>query len=117
MKKLIMTVLSAYLVLTVYAQNTSSEVVEVTNYREVVSKIEYPRVCKEKGIEGKVIVSLEIDENGNLISHEFIKYPCSDLKEVVQNALPKLKFKPAFNVHGQAVASKITMPVNFKLTI
>lgn len=118
MKKVMIMILSIYLVLGAYGQaNPSAKVVEVTNYKEVLSQIEYPKESKEKGIEGKVIVSLTIDEKGNLISHEFLAFPCGDLKEAVKEMLPKLNFTPAMNAHGDAVVSKITMPINFKLTI
>lgn len=118
MKKTLLMLLSLSLILCAYGQPLSSaKVVEVTNYKEVLSQIEYPQTSKENGIEGKVVVSLTIDERGNLVSHEFISYPCSHLKEVVQKAIPKLKFNAAVNDYGQAVTSRITMPVNFELTI
>ena len=118
MKKTLLMLLSVCFILIVNGQPLSTaKVAEVTNYKEVLSQIEYPQVCKEKGIEGKVIVSLKVDADGNLVSHEFITYPCSDLKGVVTEALPKLKFSPAINQHGDAVAGRITMPINFKLTI
>ena len=90
---------------------------KAVNYKEVVSEIKYPQVCKEKGIEGQVIVTLEIDEMGNVISHEFGSYPCTDLRDVVKDVLPSLTFSPAKDKNGVAVAGKIALPVNFKLTI
>ncbi|MEM6735293.1 MAG: energy transducer TonB [Bacteroidota bacterium] len=118
MKKILMMILTICFVLNVYAQeDTYARVVEVTNYKEVVSKIQYPRNCKEQGIEGRVIVSLKIDESGNLISHEFVSFPCVDMKEVVKNALSGFTFKPAINQDGQTIASRITLPVNFELSI
>ncbi|MEM6814389.1 MAG: TonB family protein [Bacteroidota bacterium] len=118
MKKMVMMILSIYFALNVYAQeNISAKVVEVTNYKEVVSKIQYPKYCKEQGIEGKVIVSLKIDQSGNLISHEFVSFPCVDMKEVVKNALSGFTFNPAVNQHGQTVASQITLPITFELSI
>lgn len=96
---------------------TTAKEARVANYKEVLSKIEYPQVCKEKGIEGKVIVSLRIDSNGKMMSHEFLTYPCDDLKVAVAEALSELKFIPAVNQHGEAVTGKVILPVNFKLTI
>ena len=118
MMKTLLMLLSVCFILFVNGQPlSSSKVVEVTNYKEVLSQIEYPQVCKEKGIEGKVIVSLRVDANGKLMSHKFIAYPCVDIKGAVMEALPKLKFNPAINQHGDAVAGSITMPINFRLTI
>ena len=118
MKKLLVMLLSFTLVVCVYGHPlSSSKVVEVTNYKEVLSQIEYPQVCKEKGIQGKVIVSLEIDKQGRLVGYEFISSPCCDLQDAVKKALPKLRFNPAVDDHGQAIISRITMPVKFELTI
>ncbi len=104
--------------LCVYSQPLSSaKDVEVTNYQEVISQIEYPQVSKENGIEGIVIVSLEIDSRGDLVDHEFISYPCTSLKEVVQESLEKLTFSPAVDDAGKAITTRITMPVKFELSI
>jgi len=118
MKKTLLMLLSVCFILFVNGQPLpSAKVVEVTNYKEVLSQIDYPQSCMKEGIEGRVIVSLKVDAKGNLVSHEFITYPCSDLKRAVTEALPKLKFNPAINQHGNAVVGRITMPINFKLTI
>ena len=118
MKQLLSMLLSLLLVVSLYAQPMAeARDLEITNYKEVVSQIEYPQVCKEKGIEGQVLVSLEIGIDGNVISHQFISFPCTDLRDVVQDALSKFTFNPAVDDHGQAIPSRITMPVKFELTI
>ena len=88
-----------------------------TNYKEIISKIKYPKICREKGIEGKVFVTLKVDKKGKIISHEFISYPCSDLRDAVESILPELVFAPAKNGKGEAIDGEIVMPVNFQLTI
>ncbi|GAB4251386.1 MAG: hypothetical protein Tsb0034_30370 [Ekhidna sp.] len=117
MKKLIVTLITAIFVFGASASNGKAEQAKVTNYKEVLSKIEYPQVCKEKGIEGKVIVNLVIDENGNITSHEFVAFPCTDLRDAVKTSLSQLQFIPARDENGVAVKGKFTLPVNFKLTI
>lgn len=117
MKKLFSLLITAILVVGAYAGNGKSEEAKVTNYKEVLSEIEYPQVCREKGIEGKVVVDLVIDELGKVVDHEFVSYPCTDLKEVVKESLSKLRFSPAKDDNGKAVKSVFTLPVNFKLTI
>lgn len=97
--------------------NGEAESPKATNYKEVISQIEYPQVCKEKGIEGTVIVTLKIDETGNVINHEFGSYPCTDLRDAVKAVIKDLKFMPAKNANGTSVVGKIAVPVNFKLTI
>ncbi len=118
MKKSLLAVLSFVLVTSVFAQPLpSAKNVEVTNYKEVLSQIDYPQVCRENGIEGVVLVSLNIDEQGKLVGHEFISYPCSDLKSAVKESLSKLKFSAAVGESGKAITSRITMPVKFELSI
>lgn len=111
-------ILSFGLLLSIHGQPlTSAKVVEVTNYNEVLSQITYPRSSKENGIEGEVIVSVIIDEFGNIASHEFVSYPCNELKAEVANALPKFKFSPALNEAGETITSRFTIPIKFELTI
>lgn len=118
MKKTLFTVLAVCFILVTNAQpTTSAKAAEVTNYKEVLSEIKYPAICKTQGIEGQVIVSIQVDAEGNLKGHRFIKYPCSDLKEAVVAVLPKLKFVAATNRHGDAVTGRVTMPIEFKLSI
>lgn len=118
MKQLLSMLFSLLIMVSVYAQPIAeARDIEVTNYKEVVSQIEYPQVCKEKGIEGRVIVSLEIDEYGNVVGHEFVSFPCTDLRDVVKDALTEFNFNPAVDSRGQAITSRITMPVKFELTI
>lgn len=119
MKKQLLTLTMVFFVLGALASNGNdkSEGPKPTNYKEVISKIEYPKVCKEKGIEGKVIVTLKVDKAGKVINHEFDSYPCTDLREAVKEVLKDLTFEPAKNAQGEVVTGKIAVPVNFKLTI
>jgi TonB family protein len=88
----------------------------VSNYSDVLKQIEYPQVCREQGIEGTVLVRVSLNEKGQMISHEFVKYPCTDLKDVVAQKLAALTFKPAIE-NGEAVSSKLLIPIEFKLTL
>lgn len=119
MKKQLLILAMAFCVLSAQANNGDgkAENPKPVNYKEVVSNIEYPLVCKEKGIEGQVLVTLKIDKNGKVINHQFEKYPCTDLRDAVKDILPNLNFEPAKNANGDAVVGRIAVPVNFKLTI
>ncbi|WP_424963949.1 energy transducer TonB [Ekhidna sp.] len=119
MKKTLLFLAMALFVLGTQANNGEgkAENPKPMNYKEVVSSIEYPLVCKEKGIEGQVLVTLKIDQNGKVINHRFESYPCTDLRDAVKAVLPKLNFEPAKNENGDSVKGLIAIPVNFKLTI
>lgn len=119
MKKTLLIIAMAFFVLGVQANNGEgkAENPKPVNYKEVISSITYPLSCKEKGIEGQVLVTLKIDQNGKVINQHFKEYPCTELRDAVKEILPKLNFEPAKNSNGDAVVGLIAVPVNFKLTI
>jgi len=88
----------------------------VKNYAEVFGQIEYPVSSREQGIEGTVLVKISVDEKGKLQKYEFMQSPCEAIKKVVENALPNLEFEPA-TVDGKAVASKVIIPIEFRLSV
>ena len=118
MKTLTLTLLSGLLALGVFANsNDYSELPQVVNYQEFISGIEYPRASQENGTEGRVVVLLSLDSEGKVIGYEFGPSPCSELTEAVRKQLVNLRFTPAKDADGIAVASKIAIPVVFELTI
>lgn len=108
-------VASLLLVAFVSVANNGNPKPLVSNYTEVISQVEYPLNCIEKGIEGTVMVSISVDRRGNMKNYSILESPCSDLKEAVEAVLPSLSFEPAV-VDGKAVSSKILIPVEFRLT-
>ena len=83
--------------------------------QQFFSKIKYPIVCREKGIEGVVKVKITVDKRGQIRRYRILESPCSDLREAVEQVLPSLEFEPA-TVEGREVNSKIVIPVDFRLT-
>ncbi len=74
---------------------------------------EYPLAAKEKLIEGKVVVSIIIDENGDVIE-AIIKKSIPLLDESCIDAAKSLKFKPGKH-NGKLVKVKMTLPYRFNL--
>lgn len=95
--------------------NNDKAKAKVANYQEVLKQIEYPQVCREKGIEGTVLVRVSVNELGEMSGFEIVKTPCSDITEAVAKVLPLLNFEAA-EVDGEAVSSKLLIPIEFKLT-
>jgi len=89
----------------------------VTNYREVVESIEYPISCRKNGIEGKVIIEIQVDAEGKIMDYHFIDSVCPELKNAVKKVIPDLEFVPAISENNQSIPSKINIPINFELTI
>ncbi len=119
MKKQLAILTMVLFVLIAHASNAGDKAVDPkpTNYKEVISKIEYPKTSKQKGIEGKVIVSLKVDKYGKVINHRFDSYPCTDLRDAVKKVLTDLRFEPAKNSRGEEITGFIAIPINFKLDI
>lgn len=117
MKKIFTLAITALFVFAASASNGAGELAKISNYKEVVSKIEYPQVSKEQGIEGKVIVAINIDAMGNIKDYKFLSSPCPNLSKAVENSIKNLEFAPATDKDGNAIAGKVVLPVDFKLTL
>lgn len=77
--------------------------------------IEYPRLAKEQGIVGKVVVSFEINEKGmpeNLIILQGIGGNCEE--EIIRIIGQMPLWKPAIQA-GHAIRTKKIMGFNFEL--
>lgn len=117
MRKFSMFLLAGLMTLSLFANDKDKEKAKpvVSNYQEVLSQVKYPTVCREKGIEGTVLIKITVDRAGDIKRYRILEAPCSDLKAAVKEVLPLLEFEPAM-VDDQAVSSKIVIPVNFQLT-
>ncbi|MEM6642747.1 MAG: energy transducer TonB [Bacteroidota bacterium] len=118
MKKLFLsTVIICFVLVGISQPMPASRVASISNYQEVLTEIKYPKIGKEKGIEGQVILSLTINEQGKLLKHSFVSSPSREFEEAVKHALPKLRFIPAINEEGITTSSTLTLPIKFELTI
>lgn len=95
---------------------TAAEVMPeiIGGFGELAKGIVYPEEAKKNNIEGKVLVQVYIDENGNVVETEIIKSVGYGCDEVAANAIKNVKFKPAMQ-HGQKVKSMVVIPIMFKL--
>lgn len=118
MKKYISTLVLVFAVAVVFASDPAYVVkAKPINLDKIVGSIDYPKVSNENGVEGTVLMYVEIDEKGNISNTTALSFPCSHLKESVEKALMKLKFEPAKNHLGEAVASSVRIPFEFELTV
>lgn len=85
---------------------------------EVVSKVNpsYPPVAAAKKIEGTVILSILISENGSVVDTKVLRGAGgpAGLNEAAQAAVKKWKFRPAVK-QGKRVKVWMTYPIVFKL--
>lgn len=76
--------------------------------------IQYPESAKKNGIQGTVVISAEIDENGNVTNTKILEGIYPECDEVAVNAIKHVKFNPAIR-NNLPVKSEVVIPVSFKL--
>ena len=88
----------------------------VTQMPRVISEFRqpYPPEAKKKGIEGKVVLEILIDQNGRVRKAEVINGPGFGLNEAAKFSIMKFKFKPAM-IGEQKVSVVIRYGINFVL--
>ncbi len=74
----------------------------------------YPRLARELGKEGTVLLRLTIDERGSLTHVEVLKRAGSGFDEEAVRAARDSRFSPA-RINGKAVACRAQLPVRFVL--
>ena len=74
----------------------------------------YPLIARRLGKEGRVLLRLTIDENGNLLNIEVLEGAGYGFTEAAVEAVKKSTFTPAI-VNGMPVMSKALLPVKFSM--
>jgi protein TonB len=77
----------------------------------------YPRLLKEAGIEGTVLIEVVIDTLGRAEANSIriVQSPNPGFDEPVRDAVRRALFRPA-RVHGRAVRVLVRIPYKFNLT-
>ncbi|MFZ8833043.1 MAG: energy transducer TonB [Candidatus Caldipriscus sp.] len=76
---------------------------------------EYPEKAKKAKLEGRVIVAVVVDENGDVID-AYIHYSDNPIfNEAALEAAKKMKFKPG-RLKDKPVKVRVLIPFVFKLT-
>jgi protein TonB len=74
----------------------------------------YPMMAKRFGREGKVVLKLTIDKDGNLLNVEVIDRAGYGFTEAAVQAVKKSTFLPA-KKDGKPIASRALLPIRFQL--
>ncbi len=74
---------------------------------------DYPIKARTLGIQGVVVLSVEIDQSGK-ISNVTVKKSIPSLDQAAIDAVNRVKFKPAL-LDGNAVDATVMIPVEFRL--
>ncbi|MEM9721002.1 MAG: TonB family protein [Bacteroidota bacterium] len=86
------------------------------NLAEVNQTIGYPDSARIKGIEGRVVARILVDEEGNYLKHQITGKADSLLVVAVEEHISELKFSPAKN-GGKVLKYWVNIPFNFKLDL
>lgn len=74
----------------------------------------YPREAKRAGVEGRVLVEIEVDEPGNVARTTVIGESPKLLADAAVGALSQWKFRP-HTYRGVPVKVRLRQPITFKL--
>lgn len=77
--------------------------------------LKYPKECEENGIQGRVVCSFVVEEDGSISSLRVVRpiHPLLD-KEAIRVLSKMPKWKPGM-IKGQVVRVKYTTPLSFRL--
>ena len=84
-------------------------------YKWIANHLQYPEECREKGIQGRVMIQFVVNKDGSITDVKVLKSPSALLSEEairVVKAMPK--WKPAKD-KGKVVRSHFRLPIVFKL--
>lgn len=84
--------------------------------QSIQSKIVYPEIARLAGIEGRVMVSFVIDEEGDVLNPVVVRGIGGGCDEAAVEAVRKAKFTPGMQ-RGRPVRVHFTLPVTFKLNV
>lgn len=77
-------------------------------------KIPYPDEARRAGIEGTVVMAIEIDAEGRVSGVKVMDGPGYGLDEAAARAVRRFKWRPAFK-NGESVSTKLTWKYTFLL--
>lgn len=84
------------------------------NLTEVLEKVGYPKEAIDAGVQGRAIVRILVDEEGNYVKHEFMKELHPAISSAINEHVESLTFTPAL-VNNTQVKYWMNVPFPFKL--
>jgi periplasmic protein TonB len=73
----------------------------------------YPSVARQANTQGNVVVSAEVDANGNVTTAKAISGPAS-LRQAASDAVSHWKYSPAL-IDGKPASAQVTVDIQFRL--
>lgn len=76
---------------------------------------DYPSMAREQGKDGRVVLSVIINEDGRVRSVELLEGSYEPLNAVALVKVKNAVFSPAYDTSGHAVACRVKLPIRFSL--
>lgn len=76
---------------------------------------DYPLLAKQQGKDGRVVLSVIIDNEGRVRDAQLLEGSYEALNEVALAKVREAVFSPAYDKDGNAVACKVRLPIRFEL--
>lgn len=80
-----------------------------------ITPADYPAVAREQGKDGRVVLSVIINDDGRVRSVALVEGSYPALNEVALAKVRGAVFSPAYDNDGNAVACKVRLPIRFEL--
>jgi protein TonB len=84
------------------------------NLDEIKKNIKYPTIAKEGNIQGKVIIKILVDKEGNPVKHHVVRSPHQLLTDACVKEIYKLKFTPGIQAQ-KPIKVWVQIPFDFKI--
>lgn len=81
----------------------------------LITADDYPRVARENGKDGRVVLSVLIDETGAVKDARLLQGGYPALNEVALAKVRQARFTPAIGKDGRPVPCEVTLPIRFEL--
>ena len=81
----------------------------------MITEDDYPPELRRKGVEGKVVVEVQIDATGAVRGVTLEQASDPAFNTLVLERLKASKFRPAYDQDGNPVACRLRLPLSFKL--
>jgi len=81
----------------------------------LISSKDYPRVARERGADGRVVLQVFINERGRVMDVHLLQGANETLNEAALRKIKEAEFAPALDERGDPVACQVTLPIRFEL--
>ena len=82
--------------------------------KDIQQAIGYPRLARDKKIQGDIVIRVLVDKNGRVIRHKIISNTHYILHNAVLSCIYDLKFTSAIQC-GEKIKFWVNIPFNFKI--